>query len=246
MKTGLPAFLLFIVLCQSPSASAQSTQEDSIIYQTALANTLSVYYRQLGDQSPLYNGSHYSTTGYLFRTGTPYFLKDSFSNGSVVYDDILFDSLSLLYEDLRQLLVVKTENYLLQLVNQRITSFTISGHQFIRLTADSLHPGISRTGFYEILYQGHTTVLKETFKNILEEPSIYERAIIRHINETHNYYIKTGNSYRIVKSNGELLGILHDHQKDIQRFIKKNKLKFRKDKENTLIQVAGYYDQIAK
>ena len=246
MKTGLSAFILFIVLCQGSPASAQSSHEDSIIYQTALSNTLSIYNRQLGDQSPLYNGSHYSTTGYLFRTGTPYFLTDSFSNGSVVYDDIQFDGLSLLYEDLRQLLVVKNNDYLLQLVNQRITSFTIDGHHFIRLVADSLNPGIDRTGFYEILYSGRTPVLKETIKNITEEPSIYERAIIRHINVNYSYFIKTGNAYKIVTSNSELLHILNDHQKDMKAFIKKNKLKFHKDKENTLIQVAGYYDQLAK
>jgi len=246
MKSGLTAVFPLIVFIISNSAIAQSGQDDSIFYQTAVSNTITIYKMQLGDQSPFYNGSHYSPTGFVFRTGSPYFLSDSFSRGTVVYDDLPFDELNLLYEDLRELLVSKNDNYLLQLVNQRISSFTISGHSFIRLTADSLHARIPKTGFYEILYPGRSQVLKKTYKTIVEEPSVYENTVIRHIEESQNYYIKIGNSYKRVKSNGELLELMHDHQKEIQKFIKKSKLNFRKNRENVLVQVAGYYDQIAK
>jgi hypothetical protein len=246
MKPGLTAVFSLIVFAVSNPAIAQSGQDDSILYQTAVSNTVSIYKRQLGDQSPFYNGSRYSPTGFIFRTGSPYFLSDSFSRGSVVYDDLQFEGLNLLYEDLREQLVSKNDNYLLQLVNQRISSFIISGHSFIRLLADSSNAGIPKTGFYEILYPGRSRVLKKTYKTIIEEPSVYENAVIRHIEESENYYIKIGNSYKRVKSNGELLELMHDHQKEIQKFIKKNKLNFRRNKENGLIQVAGYYDQIAK
>lgn len=247
MKSGLTAVISLIVLTVVHPANAQTAQEDSIFYQTALTNTISIYKKQLGDQSPLYNGSRYSPTGFIFRTGSPYFISDSFNLGSVVYDDILFDSVYLLYEDMRELLVSRNNNnYLLQLINQRVSSFITSGHPFIRLTADSLHPGIPKTGYYEILYPGRSQLLKKTFKTIIEEPSVYENTIIRHIEETENYYIRIGGTYQRVKSKSELLMLMHDHQKEIQKYIKKTKLNYRKNRENLLILTAEYYDQIAK
>ena len=238
--------MLLVIGLSTPPAFAQTKLQDSLIFQTALSNTLAVYYNQLGDQSPLFNGSHFTPTGFVFRTGTPYFLSEQFDSGWVVYDGIKFDHLPLLYEDLRQMLISKNDNYLLQLVNPRIRSFSISGHSFIRLVADSLSPGISRTGFYEVLYTGPSKILKETFKKIIEQPSIEENDILRFIEESHDYYIRSGNTYKRVKSKGDLTDILHDHQKEIRHFMKKNKLNFHSDRENTLIQVAGYYDQIAK
>lgn len=247
MKSGLTAVFTLIILAVVHPVKAQTAQEDSIFYQTALTHTILFYKKQLGDQSPFYNGSRYSPIGFTFRTGSPYFISDSFNLGSVVYDDILFDSVNLLYEDMRELLVSRNNNnYLLQLVNQRVSSFIISGHPFIRLIADSLSPGIPKTGYYEILYAGRSQLLKKTFKTIVEEPSVYENTVIRYIEETDNYYIRIAGHYQHVKSKTELLTLLHDHQKEIQRYIKKAKLSFRKDKENLLIQTAEYYDQIAK
>lgn len=234
-----------IVLIIVHPANAQTAQ-DSIFYQTAVTNTIAIYKKQLGDQSPLYNGSHYSPIGYVFRTGSPYFISGSFNPGSVVYDDILFDSVYLLYEDLRELLVLRNNNYLLQLVNQRVSSFIVSGHSFIRLTADSLHAGIPKTGYYEILYPGRSQLLKKTFKVITEEPSVDENTVIWHIQKTEGYYIKIAGAYEHVKSKTELLALMHDHQKEIQKYIKKSNLSFRKNREDLLILTAKYYDQIAK
>src|ERR1700748_1906480 len=189
MKSGLTAVFSLVILTCVQHSTAQTAQEDSFFYQTALTNTILIYKKQLGDQSPFYNGSRYSPTGFIFRTGSPYFISDSFNLGAVVYDDILFDSVYLMYEDMRELLVSRNNNYLLQLVNQRVSSFVISGHPFIRLTADSMYPGISKTGYYEILYPGRSRLLKKTFKAIIEEPSVYENTIIRQIEETEVYYI---------------------------------------------------------
>src|SRR4051794_12026537 len=105
MKAGLTAAFCVIVVMIVVPADAQLTNQDSIFYQTAVANTISIFKKQWADQSPIYNGSRYSPTGFIFRTGSPYFISDSFKNGSVVYDDILFDSVSLLYEDMRELVV---------------------------------------------------------------------------------------------------------------------------------------------
>ena len=247
MKPGLTAVFSLVVITFFHPVNAQTAHEDSIFFQTAVTNTISIYKKQLGDQSPLYNGSRYSPTGFIFHTGSPYFISDSFNLGSVVYDHILFDSVYLMYEDMRELLVFRNHtDYLLQLVNQRVSSFIISGHSFIRLTADSLYPGIPKTGYYEILYPGRSQLLKKTFKIIIEEPSVYENTVIRHIEETADYYIRIGSSYHRIKSKADLLPLLYDHQKEIQKYIKKTKPDFRRTKESAFILTVEFYDQIKK
>ena len=245
MKCGLFSFSLVTALFSSMAVSAQSNAEDSTFYQSAISHTLAVYYKQVGDQSQIYNGSLYSGYAFKFRDGSPYFFSDNFSDGSVIYDGVSYDRLPMLYDDFKELLIARDQGYWMQLVSERISEFTILNHQFVRLVMDSAHNSLAGTGFYEILYPGHSRVLKKTFKKIREELSSTE-GVLRYIDETDNYYIKNGNTYRRVKTKKELLDILADHKKEVQQFIRKNRLKYRKDPENTLVKTAAFYDQLKK
>jgi hypothetical protein len=244
MKFGLPALYLLAVLLYTSPASAQSRQEDSIFYQSALIHTTSLYFDQVGDQSRLFNGSLYPGIDLTFQTGSPYFLTDKASKGSVVYDNIPYPNLSIFYEDYRQYLVVMDQAYQLKLVNERVSSFTIAGHHLIYLFLDSLNNGIPSAGFYEVLYPGRSKLLKYTSKKIREIISVSE-GLRRYMDETNEYYIWRFNSYIPVNTKRELLNYMYDHKKDIQKFIRKNKLDYRNDTDNTLIQVAAYFDKIA-
>ena len=173
---------------------AQSKAEDSILRHAAYLHTASVYYNQTGDQSSLYNGSRYEKYPYRFRLGTAYYPSDKFATGSVIYDNIQFDSVSLLFDELQQALVLSKDGYELQLVSERISKFTIEGHEFLRLFADSTHAGIPVTRFYELLYQGPSQVLKATYKSIREEAFSADE-IPRYMVSREDYFIKMGNVY---------------------------------------------------
>jgi hypothetical protein len=246
MKFGLPAALLPVALILSlQTSSGQSLQEDSILFQNALTRTLGVYYDQLGDQSRLYNGSLYQGVDYTFREGSPYFLGIKATRiGSVEYDSMLFINVPLIYEDYRQKLVAVDQGFRLQLINERVNSFTIVGRHFIRVFPSPQFHGLMENGFYEMLYSGRSSVLKWTKKTLQETLSATEGSIW-YTYESDSYYILKGKTWIGIKSKKDLLNILDDRRKEIKSFIKKNKLNYRKDRDNTLIQVAGYYDQIA-
>ena len=245
MKFGLPAAFLPIILTFTLQVSGQSIQEDSILFQTALSHTLAVYYDQLGDQSRLYNGSLYQGFDYVFREGSPYFLSNKATRiGSVEYDSMLFINVPLIYEDLRQKLVAVDQGFRLQLINDRVNSFTIDGHHFLRVFPAPQFRGLQENGFYEVIYSGRSSVLKRTKKNMQEVLSTTEGSVW-YVIESTSYYIFIGGSWISIKSRKDLLNILDSRRKEIQRFIKKNKLNYKKDRDNTLAQVAGYYDQIA-
>lgn len=244
MKFGLPALLLFTVLLFTIPTSAQSRQEDSIFYQPALTHTTSLYFDQVGDQSRLFNGSLYPGFDLTFQNGNAYFLTDKATKGSVVYDNIPYPNLFIFYEDYRQYLVVMDQAYQLKLVNERVSSFTLAGHHFIYMFLDSLDKGLPSEGFYELLYSGKSKLLKYTTKKVREILTVSE-GLRRYMDETNDYYIWRLNSYVPVNSKRELLKIMYDHKKDIQRFIRKNDLDLKNDKDNALIQVAAYFDKIA-
>lgn len=240
-----PSIVVFILsLFPGLQATAQMSPEYSAAYHSVLSRSSSVYYRQLGDQSALFNGSRYIAYSYEFKSGTPFYQTNTFTNGSVVYNGILYDSVALLYEDLREYLVVKNKDFLLQLVSERISEFTISGHSFIRIIADSSNKNLFKTGFYEILYTGPSGVMKKTSKKMVELAGFSE-GLHRTIDETDSYYVKSGASWVQINSMEDLLNCFQKHKKEVQHFVKKNKLKFKKNPENTVYQVAGYYDQIA-
>jgi hypothetical protein len=243
MKFGLLSICLLAACLSSHTLSAQSQQEDSIFYQSALSHTISVYYDQLGDQSRLFNGSLYAPIELTFQKGSPYFLIDKASSGSVVYDSIFYPNLAVFYEDYRQYLVVVDHAFQLQLRNEKVSSFTIADHHFEYVFSDNLNKGIPVSAFYEVLYNGRSRILKHTSKKIREVLSTNE--LRRYMDEFDDYYIRGRNEFTIVNSKRELLNFMNDHKKEIQRFIRKNKLDFKNDKDNTLSQVAAYYDQIA-
>lgn len=245
MNFRLPAVFLPIILIFTSQVSGQSIQEDSILFQTALSHTLAVYYDQLGDQSRLYNGSLYQGFDYVFREGSPYFLSNKATRvGSVEYDSMQFINVPLIYEDYRQKLVAVDQGFRLQLINDRVNSFTINGHHFLRVFPAPQFRGLTDNGFYDMIYPGRTAVLKWTKKNMQEVLSTTEGSVW-YVIESTSYFIFMGSSWINVKSRKDLLNILGSRRKEIQHFIKKNKLNYKKDKDNTLTQVAGYYDQIA-
>ncbi|MDP4211377.1 MAG: hypothetical protein Q8926_02030 [Bacteroidota bacterium] len=245
MKAGLVPVAVLTLFFSPLPASAQQDHEDSIIYGKALDNTLAVYHNLEKDQSRLYNGKQYTGYPFNFVEGSPYLDSLFFRDGSVIYDGITYPGIPLLFDDLSQKLITKDLDFDLELVSERIAAFTIASHHFARFVADSLNRGPLKTGFYEVLYPGPTTVLKKLYKNILEDPTITE-GILRTIQETTDYFIRTVCGYHKVNSKRELLDVLDDHKKEIQRVIRKSKFKYRKHKDEILLQVAAEYDQLKK
>jgi hypothetical protein len=245
MKIGLSAVFLINSVCFSIHGYCQSETEDSISFQSALSNTIAVYKNQAADQSVLLNGNIYPEYVYPFRDASPFFMSEDFSSGSVVYDGMQFDSTALMYDDMRQFLITKNHVLRIQLVNERVSRFSIFGHNFIRLVADNSNKGLSKTGYYELLYTGYTPILKQTTKKLREVISS-EDGVVRYIDQSDLFYVRIKNAYLEVRSYATLLDILDDHRKEIQRYTKKNKLNFHRNRESALVRIVSYYDQIAK
>ncbi len=244
MKFALIRILSCISIFLPVVAKSQSNADDSSAYEASVANTISIYFNQIGDQSGLYNGRLYARYEFPFAFGSPYFLSGDFNDGSIIYSGVLYTHVPLLFDELRGQVITRDHGYGLQLVNERISEFSLLGHRMIRVVGDSLNVNSLSTGFYELLYSGKSEVLTQTRMNMQEKLTSTEilRIIVRH----EDYLIRVGINYRKVNSKRELLDIMSDHRKQIQQFMRKNRLRYRKDTENALIKTAAFYDQLSK
>lgn len=234
---------------------AQISAVDSLFYEKAVQNTVAVYYQGLGDQSGLFNGIQYAHHTTNFKEGGhPYFYATSMKEGSVVYDKVLYHNVFLSYDEVRDVLIFQDSKHRIQLHSDLVSAFSILDNHFIRLVKDSLNTALVSSGFYQVVYNGNTTVLKREIKTIVEDISSASIGIVATVKAKEYFYIKKNNTYWAIKNEKDLLTLFKDREKEVQTFIKDNKLDFKNAPlstegsgfKNTLTKTAAYYDQLTQ
>ena len=242
---NIVSFIVFSLF--TTAIAAQLSIEDSIFYQKGVNNAVVQYHKSLGDQSRLYNGIQYAGYASTFKDGGhPFFYTSSLSNGSIVYDNVLYPDVQLLYDEVKDVIVFQDVTHRIQLHSERVSRFTILNNNFIRIEKDSSSQSIISTGFYHVLYEGNMSILKREVKTIDEDIRSMVAGVVRLIKVKTYYYIKKDGVYFTIKKEKDVLNVFKDHEKDIQQFIKSYQLNFKNDGDNMLTKVATYYDQLTK
>ena len=246
LRSQIRIYLLAIAfLIPAAGVFSQLTSNDSIAFTKSVNNALALYYQSAGDQSRLYNGTEYTGYPFSFAEGSPYFLSPGEQEGSIVYDDVKYEPVKLIYDEMMGVVILKDENHRIQLSSERISRFMVGDHRFIRIALNGTGKLSPETGFYEILYEGKFSVFKKDLKTIRQVYS-YSQESTRIIDEKIIYWFRKNNGYTRIEDQKEMLNFFGDRKKEIQHFIKSNKLSFKKDADNLLIKVAVYYDQQIK
>jgi len=224
---------------------AQPAARDTSVGDSAYSLAVQQYHAYLDPEPNLYRGGQYAEYGYLLKEGHPFFNDDHFHNGTVVYNGILYDNVQLLFDEVKDLLVMPDplKAFKITLISYQVESFTIGDYSFIRLS-DSLNHSQPDNGFYQQLYKGHTSLLKRERKTIREDLSNPTEGIERFIDLHVAYYLKRGNMYYSVNTKSSLLDALKDKLKEAKKFIRQNHLNVRKDKENALMKVVAWYNEL--
>lgn len=253
LKNQLPGFTMFkkfyhfillgILICHPfHSLLAQRIAKDSLIYNAALKNVMATYHINIGDQTGKYNGSQNAGYTISFYEGHPYFFKHELSKGSITYDNVLFENVELLYDEAKDWVILQDSTHRIQLVSQRLQGFTVFEQPFVRLVKDINTPIVS-TGFYQLLFDGENKLYKKEVK-IITEKFTYTPDLSVLFEKVFYYYIKKGNTYYPIAKKKDIFKVLNDKGKELNDFINDEHLNFRKDKDNTLIKVVAYYDQL--
>ena len=222
-------------------AQSQFSQNDSLIESKAYNNAVSQYHAYLKPEPGLYRGSRYHEYAFQLAEGHPFYGDGKAHKGSALYNGVLYKDLTLLFDMVKDEVVIPSPfgAYKLYLMSSQVDSFTIGDHSFI-LLKDSLNPMAPRNGFYEQLYKGRVCVLKKNKKLLREDLQL--SGVRLYIDSSLSYYIKKGDTYYSIRNKRALSYAFSDKSKELNRFIRQNKLSIRKDMENTLIKVAAWYD----
>jgi hypothetical protein len=250
MKSGDKICLLLLICSFSFFSSpswAQLSASDSVFYSNAINNSKVIYFQSLGDQSGLYNGSQYPGYAFGFKDGGhPFFYTDVILKGSIVYDKLLYPKAGLLYDEVMEVVLFQGATFRIQLISEKISHFSVLGNNFIRVVKDSSNRTLVSTGFYQLLYEGKITVLKKEVKSIREVLISNAEGIYRYIDIKKYFYIRKNNEYYLVKSKKTIFKLFKEQKREMQQYIKQNRLNFKKDPDSLVVKLSAYYDQLTR
>jgi hypothetical protein len=234
--------LLFITF----STFSQSDVQDTAFFRASMDNAISLYYKTIGENAHLYNGSEYMVDVVYEKDENKnlYFLSIFLDRGSVFYDGAEYENIPMAYDILHDDLITTRYNqvYRIRLNADKVSHFTFAGHEFVRLSEDSTHHLPFGNGYYEKLYDGKTQVLAKRQK-ILEQRYIGGSAYNAY-NESDHYFIWKNGVYNPVNTKKSVLALFKEHKKELKKYFRKNKISFSPKPEFAIIQAATYYDQI--
>jgi hypothetical protein len=227
--------------------SSVSGQPDGIVGDNqadqALSEAINLYDRRLGQNSFVYNGRIYNEK-FTGTRGHPYFSDDYWITGRITFQDMVFDSLELIYEIYHDQLLLSSFNNHGRLapiiLNSRdIKNFELHGHTFVFLEYDSVSN--LREGFYDEVYSGPD--LKIYIKRKKEiSTKTFGTDMWTEFSETNIYYLKKENTYYLVRNRKSAINAFKEYKKELITFIKNRNLDFRADMEGTLLKIVAWFE----
>jgi len=239
--------IFFLVIVTPLYLLAQSNTEDLSTYTSnkTLENAVNLYNNAIEDNSMILTGGYYNTVN-IGINGHPFYANNYWETSTIVYKSQRYDSIEIRYDIYGDLLIMayidKEGNVRpIQLQSSKVEGFTLIGHHFVRLEADTL--SVIKTGFFDLLYDGDKVkVLAKRKKEISRKHNMSD--IVREYFQNDILYIKSDHNYYVVKGKKSLMEVLSERKNEIKVFLKKNKAKFRKDHEKQLIETVKYYNSI--
>ena len=228
-------FQLFQILPTQAQSSA-----DSLLYQESISAIHRIYLTEMGDNAQIYHGSEYIRNGQK-ASGFPYFESDSMQKGSVNYLGNLYTDMSLFYNLVTDEIIIPNylHNALLVLPPDKVDSFTIGNHVFLEMIHKQ-NQGLPTDGFYEQLFAGEPGIYVRREKRLVVGSGSEESKYIQY----NTYYLRRNGLFYLVDDKKALLNLLKDQDDLLKKFIRANKLKFKKDLETSLVLTTAYYSRI--
>jgi hypothetical protein len=220
----------------SPLSPAAEREAPDTPISPAAAKAALYYQSYIGPDAAIYNGCVYQPN-YLGVEGSPYFLSDNLTQGTVVYEGLTYTHQLLLYNTvLDQLVLADPKGRLLSLSPEKVSLFTMNSHTFVHLSANNI-----RTGYYELLRSGYATLLVRHTKRLEEKLG---GEVHRHITTNENYYIYKQGHYYPFGSMGGLVGLLADKKQELGHYRRSAHIRFRKDPLTASQRLIDYYNQL--
>lgn len=221
----------------------QSALQDSIKCNNAVANAIASYAEAVGVQAGIYNGYDYQYE--RINSGHVFFETSEPVKGTIVYNHIKYYDVSILYDIVKDEVVIQGifQPYFILLAGNKVSEFSLLGHSFTRISADSPSATGIQTGFYQCLYMGNTQAWVKNRK-VIEEINDLGNVLKKTAVVKNKWFIFKQGIYYEVQGKSSILKVLSDKKKEIQQYAKQNRIRFKNDMDNDLTRIIAYYDKI--
>lgn len=237
MKLFMTAISVFCAV----QAYAQNNTE-AVLVAKGQQHAITIYKKALNAESGLYNGPFYIDYLQTISEGNP-FLDNNLQMvlGSVFYDDVLYENEPMMYDIYKKKLIVNSPatNIRFTLVNDRIGYFVINGRQFRNLKADSILKIPSN--FYEVLFSGNRISSYQLHQKTPKD-DLSGRFYKIKLLDKNSFFIEKGGAIKEINRKRDVLDILNDKRQEVSQFIRKEKLRFRKNIKDDLATITQFYE----
>ena len=229
-------------LVSLPLTGVCQGKTDSAILAHAYANSQTIYYQSRNLELGLYNGISYKEYAvHQNDEGQPYFKTDQWVEGDLFYNGVRYEKVPMLYDVVNDKVVIDHLGKL-ELISEKIKYFVIKNHRFVHL---SVPVGSAiRTGFFELLYDGHSKLYAKWQKKRIEVVAARELQV-RYEDQNHIYILKD-NNFNPVKTKSSVLRVLEDKKAMLQPFIKRSNLDFRSHRTESIKKIMAFYESNAE
>jgi hypothetical protein len=240
MKLSLAACvgLLFTFFYLSRTYAQQSS--DSVLYKESVSKIHQVYLKDIGDNAQIYHGNEFIRNGQK-AIGFPFYLSDNMIVGSVSYQGTIYPNQNVNYNIVSDELIINNyaKNAFIVLAPEKVDSFTIQNHVFVPLTATKSNR-LENSGYYDQLLAGEPGVYARREKRLVVGTGSEETKYIQH----DDYFIEIKNVFYAIDGKTALLDVLRDQEDGLKKYIRTNKLNFKRDLESSLVLATIYYSQL--
>ena len=193
------------------------------------------------ENTGFYNGPEFKDEYANSSGDSRYFNQSIFVDGTIEYDGQLFVNVPLEYDIFSDNVITKSKdymgNFIVRLIPEFISKFTIDGHNFIKLYDSKLQ--LAGNGFYEIATAGNQ--FKLYLKHIRK---VKERTVdfsVQYGFTSHNFYlVQCDGDYFIISSIKDFKRVVPVRYKEIQKFRKDYKLMYKSNNHGFMIKLIEY------
>ncbi|WP_215225790.1 hypothetical protein [Echinicola shivajiensis] len=224
-----------ILYCLTLSRSVYSQINDAVPQEL-----IASYLKLIPNPQEVYSGGQYAVSEAFHIEGTAFLESSEFTEGSLSINGLFFENILLNYDIQKdQLVTFHPNNYQRIILNARkVDSFTMgNGRYFIKINGNTDYY-LHKNGYYEVLLEGEMAVLAKHSKvdELKKEVSSDDVRKFYFIHNTHFFIFSNGQFYRIKKKK-DLASLLGIPKKQMNKVLKKEQLKFKKQTAESLVVV---------
>jgi hypothetical protein len=232
---------IFFQLICIPRLEAQQLT-DTMSLNSLVTNINHVYLDEIGNNAQIYHGREFIRNGQK-AIGFPFYESDNMMTGTISYQGEIYPDRNLYYNLVSDQLIINNHahNALISLSPEKVDSFMIGSHVFVPLYAGKAG-GLEKDGFYEQLVSGEPALYARREKRLVVGTGSEETRYIQY----NSYFIHMNHEFSPVDGKSALLDVFKDREDELKKYIRSNKINFRKNLESSLVMVTNYYSRLKR